>query len=111
MELKVLEDAEKYVRIALVGRLDVAGVQAVDLQFIRHVSSSKKPTIVDMSEVSYLASLAVRMLLRALGLAAAKVILFKPQPLVEEILRVSGVDDFVAIVSDEARAREMAMAT
>lgn len=114
MELRVIEENDKYVHLALIGRLDVAGVQAVELKFICQTSSTKKPSIVDLSETTYIASLGLRMLIenaKALKRAGARMVVLKPQPLVEDILRNAGLGDMLNIVHDEAEARALAGAT
>jgi len=93
MELKVVRSDDQLTHLALSGRLDVA----------EH-TKAKKPVVVDMSEVSFLASLGIRMLFqgaKALFADGSKLVILKPQPLVEEILQTAGLTEIMPIVQDE----------
>lgn len=63
MELKVIKADGDYTHVALCGRLDIDGVTSVEMNFTNVVSAKGKPAIVDMTEVSFIASLGMRMLL------------------------------------------------
>ena len=65
MELKVIKADGDYTHVALCGRLDIDGVTSVEMNFTNVVSAKGKPAIVDMTEVSFIASLGMRMLLSA----------------------------------------------
>jgi anti-anti-sigma factor len=96
--------------IRLVGRLDIAGVQTVDLAFTSHVAGSKQSVLVDMSGVEFVASIGIRMFFtnaRTLGLHGAKMVVLNPQPMVEQTLKLAGVDMMVPIQHDLAAAEQM----
>ena len=60
-----------------------------------------------MSEVTYLASLGLRMLLtvaKALKLRGAKTVLLSPQPAVRQVLSLSGYDQVIPVYNDEGTA-------
>jgi anti-sigma B factor antagonist/serine/threonine-protein kinase RsbW len=60
-----------------------------------------------MSEVTFLSSLGLRMLLtvaKALGRRGAKTVLLSPQPAVREILSLSGFDQLMPVHNDEGTA-------
>lgn len=110
MELKVIESSEKLTYVALVGRLDLAGVQAVELKFNAQIASRKVSGIVDLSGVTFIASLGMRMLLTAAKTIKAnggKLVVVKPQPLVEEALKAAGLDALMLITAsvEEAKAK------
>lgn len=110
MELNVVEVDSETRRIALSGRLDNAGVAAIETRFSALVSGRVHGTIVDLTDVTFLASLGIRMLLSSAKAAAGrggKVVLIAPQPLVEQSLRVTGIAQLIPIAADEARAREI----
>lgn len=103
MELTLVRSDDQLIHLALSGRLDVAGEQEVGPAFAEH-TKGKKPVVVDMSEVSFLASLGIRMLFqgaKALFGDGAKLVILKPQPLVEEILQTAGLTELMPIVHDE----------
>jgi anti-sigma B factor antagonist len=87
--------------VALVGRLDLAGVQAIDTEFTRKVTSSTRPVALDCAQLAFIASLGIGMIvaaakgLRRKGLALR---LLNPQPLVEETLRSAGIHNILPIV-------------
>jgi anti-sigma B factor antagonist len=60
-----------------------------------------------MSEVTFLASLRLRMLLtvaRALDRRGAKTVLLSPKPVVREVLKLSGFDQLMPVHNDEGTA-------
>ena len=63
MQLESSTLPDDIVRLRLSGRLDVAGVQAINDQFAFATTTRKAKIIVDLSEVSFLASIGIRMLL------------------------------------------------
>ncbi|MBI9075648.1 MAG: STAS domain-containing protein [Desulfatibacillum sp.] len=111
MELTVVQSDDAFTHLALAGRLDVAGEQTVGTAFAAH-SGAGKALIVDLSQVSFLASLGIRMLFqgaKALFAEGSKMVLLKPQPLVEEILQTAGLTELMPITHDEKEARSIAM--
>lgn len=112
-ELKIIEENDEFTRVAIVGRLDIAGVQAIELKFISHVTSSDKPMILDLSEVPYLSSIGIRMLMgsaKTLKKAGAKMVALRPPEMTEEILKSAGLHQVFSIVHDENRALEIVRA-
>ncbi len=113
MELKVITTDEVYSHLALVGKLDIAGVGAIENKFLGYTAARKKSAIVDLSEVPFMGSMGLRLFLssaKALGLAQKKLILLNPQPMVKEVLDASGIGDVVAIVHDKDEALNLAQA-
>jgi anti-anti-sigma factor len=103
MELKEITITDDLTHVALKGRLDISGVQDVELKFANIVGQRGKPTIVDLSEVEFLASLGMRMLLsvaKALKARGTKMVLLNPQPAVEEALETAGFGAVLAIEKD-----------
>lgn len=79
MELEIKSD--QITHLGLRGRLDSAGVEKVELKFTGHTVPRGKPLLLDMSEVTFLASLGLRMLLsvaKALDQRGVKTILTEP---------------------------------
>ncbi len=109
MELKVIQAEGPYTHVALSGRLDIDGVKAVELEFTSVVGGKNQSAIVDITEVSFIASLGMRMLLSAaknLRARNCKVVLYNPQPVVQEALETAGFSTVMPIVSDFAKAVE-----
>ncbi len=110
MELTLVQSADKYTHLALEGRLDVAGEQAVGEAFGEYAGAGKS-LVVDLSKVSFLASLGIRMLFqgaKALFAGGVKMVLLNPQPLVEEILQTAGLTELMPIAHDEQEAIKLA---
>lgn len=107
MELEVKEQSNEVNYLALRGRLDAAGVGEVELKLTGHTVPTGKPLLLEMSEVTFLASLGLRMLLtiaKALEQRGAKTVLLNPQPAVGEVLKVSGFDQLMPVYTDKAVA-------
>ncbi len=102
-------DDEKEVRtIRIVGRLDIAGADAIATRFTALSATVARPVIVDLREVSFLASIGIRAIIgnaKALQQRGGKmVLLVSPGGTVEETLKGTGVDMLMPIVTDEAAA-------
>jgi anti-sigma B factor antagonist len=86
--------------LALVGRLDVAGLHAMDIRFHGYTAARRKPTLVDMSGVEFIASLGMGMLIscaKSLQRHGAKMVLLNPTAPVEEALKAVGMDQVMSI--------------
>jgi anti-sigma B factor antagonist len=95
--------------VALVGRLDVAGLHAVDVKFHAYTAARKKPTLVDLSGLEFIASLGMGMLIscaKSLERNKVKMVLLSPIGQVEEALKAVGIDQVIPIArsTDEAMA-------
>ncbi len=111
MELFVVESSETLTHIALSGSLNLAGVQKIEIVFLAHTAAAKKPTIVDLAAVDFLASLGLRMLLDAaktLRRNERPFILLRPTFDVEAVLKMSGIDTIAIILHSEEDARARA---
>ena len=113
MELKVINTDDTYTHLALAGKLDIAGVGAIENKFIGYTAARKKNALIDMSGVSFLGSMGLRLLLSAaksLSWEKKSLILLQPQPLVNEVLEASGFNEVVVIEQDAATALQKAKA-
>lgn len=107
MELKVINADDVYTHLALIGKLDIIGVGEVENKFIGYTAARKKGAVVDLSGVTFLGSMGLRIFLsaaKALSLEKKKLILLNPQPLVKDVLDASGIGDVVSIETDPAAA-------
>ncbi len=107
MELNVIKEDEEITHLALKGRMDLLGSENIELKFTAHTVSRRKPTLIDLSGVEFIASLGLRLLLSAAkGLKShgAKMVLLNPQPSVENVLTASGFNEIMPITHkyDEA---------
>ncbi|MCE0523613.1 MAG: STAS domain-containing protein [Methylacidiphilales bacterium] len=100
MEIKAISTDDAYTHLALVGKLDVLGVGEIENKFIGYTAARKKSAVVDLSGVTFLGSMGLRIFLSAaksLSLEKKKLILLNPVPLVKEVLEASGIADVVEI--------------
>jgi anti-anti-sigma factor len=103
MDLQVQQLAGGIDQVKLAGRLDSAGVQAIDHRLSALASAREAVILVDLSQVSFLASIGIRALLtnaRALRQRGGKMALLSPQSLVEEVLRMTGIESIIPIFHD-----------
>jgi anti-sigma B factor antagonist len=96
-------------KITLDGRLDVEGTQAIDLKFTALTATKRAGILVDMTGVSFLASIGIRTLLTSAKVASnrgGKLVLVNPQPMVRDVLDRSGVSSLVPVYPDQVSALE-----
>jgi anti-anti-sigma factor len=111
MEIRVVESADGLSHLALSGRLDLAGTQAIEAQFTALTAGAKKTAIIDLREVTFLASLGMRMLVssaRALLKSSARLVLLAPQPAVRLALESAGLSSILPIAVDDGQAAALA---
>jgi anti-anti-sigma factor len=101
------------IKAGLAGRLDTATVNRVEPRFSAAVIPRGQPTIIDLSEVSFIASLGIRMLLtlgRSLGRSGARLAMFGAAPQVQEIIETTALSDIIPLFATEAEAIELVTA-
>jgi anti-anti-sigma factor len=107
MELEIKNHSDEITHVVLRGRLDTAAVGEIELKFTSHTVPTAKPLLLDMSEVTFVSSLGLRMLLtvaKALDRRGAKTVLLNPQPAVREVLKLSGFDQLMPVYNHEETA-------
>ena len=105
--LKVIEQGERMTWVALEGRLDTQGVDDVETAFSAHTAAHRRPTVVDLSSVQFLASLGIGMIVRVartLRRHDAGLVLLAPQETVERTLRAARIESFAPIARDRDEA-------
>src|SRR5262245_19302818 len=93
--------------VFLKGRLDIVGTQSVDLKFTALTSTRREHVIVDISEVDFISSIGMRLLAtnaKTLQATGSKMILVNPQKVVENSLRMAGIDDLIPITDSASAA-------
>lgn len=101
------QDIGEVTRIGLDGRLDTAGVGGIEVMFGARAAAGGRPVIVDLSRVSFIASLGVRMFIataRAVTAKGGRMVLFAPTAEVAEIIDVMGLGEVVPVLVDESAA-------
>jgi anti-anti-sigma factor len=104
------EDLTDQLRLVkLAGRLDMLGVGDIDLKFTTLAAARPIGVIVDLSEVSFLASIGIRSLIscaRALdGKGGRMVLMLGDNIPVRSTLETSGITELIPTFTDKAEAR------
>ena len=105
MDMNVTE-TNGVTHVALDGRFDIAGSQQVEGRF-QELADKAKILIVDLSKVSFLASLGVRTLMvsaKTIIRRGAYIAVAGADEGVEKVLRLTGFDELVGLYPDYAAA-------
>jgi anti-anti-sigma factor len=108
MQISISDEGES-ARVALVGRLDIQGAETVAIP-LATLSGAKKNLLVDMSQVTFLASIGIRHLVSAtktLSRRGGQLILVGSQDVVREVLTTAGLASMIPMVGSETEARAM----
>ena len=97
-------------KLKLTGRLDINGAAAAEIP-IALAAKNSRSLIIDMSEVSYVASLGVRHLVMAaktLDRGGGKLVLYAANEPITEVLTTMGIVELIPMASTEAAALDIA---
>ena len=100
--------------IKLIGRLDMAGTNLIDKQFAQHCAGENVFVLVDLSQVNYLSSIGIPMLIssaKAVANRGGRMAFLSPQANVKLVLDITGVSNMVRIYKDLDTARDRLMLT
>lgn len=106
MQISTEELADGVTRVALDGRLDIAGAAVVDLK-MNIVAGSATKLLIDLEKVTFLGSMGLRSIVlpaRAVKSRGGKVVLLAPDEMVESVLKTSGIDAMLPIHHELATA-------
>lgn len=106
MHLQEETVGENVLKVRLEGAFDIEGARQVEMPFSL-IAGSATRVIVDVSGVSFLASIGIRTLLTAAKGVARRggaMALYAPQPQVMKVIVASGLDQIVHVVGAEADA-------
>lgn len=100
--------AEDLRRIRLAGRLDMLGVGEIELRFTTLAAARPIGVLVDLTGVSFLASVGLRCIIHSAKALAQKggrmALLVGDNSLVQSTLETVGVADIIPVFADEAEA-------
>jgi anti-anti-sigma factor len=94
MELQYSELDSGIRLIKLIGNLDSAGFNNIDLKFTAHCAGENVRVLVDLSGVSFLASIGIRMLTmnaKSLSSRGGKMVLLNPTEEARQVLEMTGI--------------------
>ena len=98
--ITVIESADTFTHVQISGPLDMAGVSSIDLKLTAATATRRKHTILDMTEVPFMASLGMGLLVqiaRALTAREQRLILLTPSDTVAIAIRTSRLDTVMPI--------------
>jgi anti-anti-sigma factor len=110
MELTVHDLDPGILQISLSGRLDVNGTQQIDLKFTALTATRKAQILVDLANVTFIASLGIRTLIsnaKAQKARGGRMVLYQPTDQVEQVLRATGIDTIIPIAHEMEAARAL----
>ena len=108
-ELALRESIQGISRVALCGRLDISGAQDIETRFTAAVCPVGQPTLVDLSGVTFLSSMGIRVLIqvaKSLARHHARLALYAPTAEVKAVLSAAGLDTVLVIADTEPQAIE-----
>lgn len=106
MEMEVEEAGGGVAFVILRGRLDSVGASAIDLKF-NAIAGARRAIVVDMSQVDFLASLGIRVLVlgaRAVKNKGGKLVILSTNEGVKSVLSAARTDTLIPIFPDRAAA-------
>lgn len=110
MAIEIMDVNEKLRRIALTGRLDIAGTDEIATTFAAAACSGGRRVVVDMTAVSFLASIGIRALIsnaKALQSNGGRMVLFVGgNKTVAKALETTGIDALIPVFADATRAEK-----
>jgi anti-anti-sigma factor len=104
MQITIVEDAGNTVKVVLNGKLDISGAEKIALP-LATLAGGKHGVLLDMTAVTFLASIGIRHLVaasKALARRGGRLVLLNPNPLVTDVLTTSGVVELMAIARSDA---------
>jgi anti-anti-sigma factor len=105
MEMTLADIGDKGVKITLRGRLDTPGVTQIETRFA--AAATRNNALVDLSNVSFLASLGIGMLIgaaRAVKKSGHTIVLYGAPERVIETLQSAGLAQILPVAADETTA-------
>ena len=107
MQIEISDVGENLRNVTLTGRLDTPGVLGIEPRFVTGLVPGGKNAIVDLSKVDFIASMGIRMFIsvaRNMKEHQAKLVLYAPQPRVDEVLESAAFRQLVPVCRDAEEA-------
>jgi len=99
--------------IRLVSRLDIIGVGEVETKFTGYCTGDKSRVIVDLSQVDFLASIGIRLLMlnaKSVALRGGRMVLLSPIAEVQSVLEITGLPAVIPIYAHLESAETILLA-
>ena len=107
LEYSELENGIRLIK--LIGRLDMAGTNIIRQRFEEHCAGENVFVLVDLSQVNYLSSIGIPMLITSANAAASRggrLAFLSPQANVKTVLDITGVSTMIRLFKDLETAKE-----
>lgn len=107
MDFEVTQLDESCTLVRLTGRLDSAGVDRIETRVTAAMVPGGRNAVVDLSGVTFLASMGIRMLIanaRAIHLKGRKMAVFGATGAVASVLEAVALDQLVPVAADQQAA-------
>jgi anti-sigma B factor antagonist len=98
--------------IKLGGKLDIIGTGEIETKFTGYCAGDKVRMVVDLSEVDFLASIGIRLLVltaKSIASRGGKMTLLNPTPEVQRVLEITGIPAIIPIYSHLESAETVLM--
>jgi anti-sigma B factor antagonist len=105
--MEVIGVGDKITKVRLKGRLDTPGVDQIETRLVATLVPGGKSAIIDLSDVEFVASMAIRMLIsvaRSLRQRHARLALYGVTSLVQETFDSVALSAIIPIGADETDA-------
>jgi serine/threonine-protein kinase RsbW len=107
MKMTILERNDDITHVVLAGRLDTTGAEEIGASFSEVTAARKRPAIIDLSEIDFMASRGIGLLLasgKRLMQTGHKLVILNPHGMVESVLVTCRLDKVLPIAHnlDEA---------
>lgn len=99
--------------IKLGGKLDIIGTGEIETKFSGYCAGEKARVVVDLSEVDFLASIGIRLLVltaKSIAGRGGKMALLNPIPEVQQVLEITGIPAIIPVYSQLESAETVLMA-
>ena len=88
--------------IKLSGKFDIVGTGEIEAKFAGYCSGDNARVVVDLSDVSFMASIGIRLLMltaKSVNKRGGKMVILNPIPDVQHVLEVTGIPALIPIYS------------
>jgi anti-anti-sigma factor len=106
MQITITDDAGSTAKVMLAGKLDIMGADVIEKP-LATLAESKNAVLIDMTGVTFLASIGIRHLVmasKALARRGGRLYLLNPNEMVTDVLVTSGVSGLMNFVRSESEA-------
>lgn len=113
MGMSMREVADGVMDVAITGRLDTPGVEAIETRLTAEIVAHGSSATIDLAGVEFVGSMAIRMfvsLARSLARQNHKLVLYSPQPQVKDAFDTVALDTIIPVASDGPTALATARA-